>query len=223
MGRFILIIALLLAACNSNRQTYTKEYVKSFPLLKGSSVIGHSDLFKHRVKMTKEEALNYVVNGDTTKLYCPELEYDGWEEKIYGMTVSEYMPAKFVRVDYDNYYLLCYEVTECDNNGVRHKRLIILEIIDRQYVKRDSIVIENSDEWEDYIMSLYNPQTQKLYLYNYNMPEYGDKWYSVMYRINTKTLKFEELRRYNGNVNVKLEKQIEALGWENIFYSDDCE
>ncbi|MBE6341563.1 MAG: hypothetical protein E7069_12690 [Bacteroidales bacterium] len=221
MGRFIFIIALLFAAYNSNGQTYTKEYVKSFPLLKGLSIIGHYDLFKHRVKMTKEEALNYVVNGDTTKLYCPELEYDGWEEKIYGMTVSEYMPAKFVRVDYDNYYLLCYEVTECDNNGVRHKRLIILEIIDRQYVKRDSIAVEKSDEWEDYIMSLYNPQTQKLYLYN--MSEHGGKWWSVLYRINPKTLKFEELRRFDGKVNAKLDKQIEALGWGDLFYSDDCE
>jgi hypothetical protein len=55
------------------------------------------------------------------------------------------------------------------------------------------------------------------------MPEYDDKWYSVMYRINPKTLKFEELRRCDGNINVELEKQIEALGWEDIFYSDDCE
>ena len=202
-------------------QITTKDYVKSYPNLEDGNIVKIHNLRNSSIKMSKEEALSYVVNGDTTKLYCPELEYDGWEEKIYGMTISEHMPRKCIRVDYNNYYLICYKSTECDNEGVRHKGILVFEILDKSYNKRDSIIVYKADDYENYTQGLYNSQTQKIYLYN--TPESGDIWYSIIYRINSKSLKFEVLRRYDGKVNAKVNKQIEALGWEEVFYSDDCE
>lgn len=221
MKRLVMAVVLVFMCSLSHSQIAIDNYIKSYPKWEDSSTVEINNLRKMHTKMTKEEALAYVVNGDTTKLYCPDLDYDGWEEKIYGMTISEYMPAKCIRVDYDNYYLLCYEVTECDNNGVRHKSTLIFEIIDKSYIKRDSLVAYKRDDYEVYIKGLYNFQTRKIYLYNQS--ELGGNWWSVMYRINSKTMKFEEIIRHDGNINVKLDKQINALGWDELFYSDDCQ
>ena len=218
-----LAIVLLMTFMNflTYGQALMEDYVKSYPPFEARGIVESYELYNKHVKMTKEEALTFVVNGDTSKLYCPNLEYDGWDEKIYGMSISEYMPEKCVRVDYENYSLICFEYTECDSNGVRPKSVLIFELIDKNYIKRDSLVVYKRDDYEVYLQGLYNSQTQKIYLYN--TPESGDIWYSIIYRINSKSLKFEVLRRYDGKVNAKVNKQIEALGWEEVFYSDDCE
>lgn len=221
MKRFVMAVVLVFMCSLSHSQIAIDNYIKSYPKWDGSGIVKIHNLRNSSIKMTREEALSYVANGDTTKLYCPELEYDGWEEKIYGMTISEYMPRKCIRIDYDNYYLICYEATECDNEGVRHKSTLIFEIIDKSYNKRDSIIVYKADDYENYTLGLYNFQTQKIYLYNQS--ELGGNWWSVMYRINSKTMKFEEIIRYDGNINVKLDKQINALGWDELFYSDDCQ
>ncbi|MBO7432690.1 MAG: hypothetical protein J6U13_02940 [Salinivirgaceae bacterium] len=223
MKRFVMTLATIFMVCLLYGQVTIEDYIKSFPSLEGRSIVNLYDLYKQqRIKMTKEEALNYVLNGDTTKLYCLDLEYEGWEEKVYGKSIGEYYPLKCARVDYGNYFLICYETTECDDNGVWHKLLMTLEIFDKYYQKKDSLLVLKRDDHDTYIESLYNPQNHKLYLTD-------DLKESILYTINEKTLKFEELIRYDGNeiykssMNEYLKKQIQELGWEELFYSDDCQ
>ena len=44
-----------------------------------------------------------------------------------------------------------------------------------------------------------------------------------MYNINENSLKFEEIQRYEGDLNATLKDQLKKLGWEELFYGDDCQ
>ena len=139
---------------------------------------------------------------------------------LFRSTKEEYIPSKCFRINYDDFFLIAYTSFECDLKGVANVQLCHLVIYDKMYAPQDTLIIYYDDGYDYSISGYYNSLNCKLYLYDSTKIKSVK---SFLYKINQSTLKFEEIRRYDGDINVPLEKQIEALGWGDLFYSDDCE
>lgn len=212
------IIYSTLVKCQPDNQ----KFIKSFPINDKCEIISTRGMVVNAsIKMSKEDAAKYVYNGDTTKLYCPELEFLGGYEKsnIVGKYNAEYIPNKCFRVDYDKFVLLAYSFYECNPDGFNHIVYGRFDIFDKNYVKTDSLCVFK-EMYDDDICGFFNPQNHKIYLYD--MSNLNSKK-SLMYNINENSLKFEEIQRYEGDLNATLKDQLKKLGWEELFYGDDCQ
>ena len=49
-----------------------KRFVNSFPNTKSSAIIDFWEIAYKKNRMTRKEAVDFVYNGDSTKLYCME-------------------------------------------------------------------------------------------------------------------------------------------------------
>lgn len=201
-------------------QSKKYEYMDTYPVLSNCDICDFGVFVNAEKKMTKEEAIEFVYNGDTSKLHCPDLSYDGTTEEVYGMSVGEYIPSKCFRIVYDNCCLVAYTSYKCDANGVLHKLLGNLALFDNNYIKKDSLCVYMGTEYDELIDGYYNSHTKKIFL---NNRENLNSQKSLMYRINEKTLKFEEILRYEGDTKVTLNKQMDKLGWTEVFNKEDCE
>lgn len=167
-------------------------------------------------EMTEAEALEYVFDGDTSKLYVTHVVWDGETEEEIERYKKKEMPCKYFFKKYDTGFLVGYTTY---NNGESEENIYScghLCIYDKNYEKKSSLCVFILDEFEDYIQALFNPQTNKIY-----MCDITSKPISTMYKVNMETYQFEKIKEYKwAGDYVTFEEQLEYLKWDSDFVKE---
>ena len=95
-----------------------------------------------------------------------------------------------------------------------------LDIYDTHYIKKDSLCVKRVDEYEDYIESLFNPNSNKIFISDIRNEKFLK---STLYNINMDKHIFEKIKDYQWNKIVPFKDQLKVLGWTELFFNDDCQ
>lgn len=196
-------------------QNNGKNYIESFPVFntKKTMILGEV-LNVNTQKMNESDAVKYVYNGDTSKLYINEAVLDGETGELLGKTINKRMPNRCFCICYETGFVVGYTFFESDSNGIQVFLCGRLDIYDVDYVKKDSLCVKYVDEYEDYIESYYNPNTNKIFISDIRNEK---ALKSIFYNINMLSHKFEKIKEYTWNVGMPIKQQLKYLELENEF------
>ena len=209
----IILIANIGFAQNSN---YVK-YVNSFKVEKTNTILKLGKIVQISNQMTKEEALAFVYNGDSSKLYCHQKIFNMETEKVEGISTDLYLPNKCMQLDMGNYFLIAYTSYQCKNPDEMLKVLLTLSIINKEYKSMNDLLVYKRNENESEITGLLNPLNGKIFVIGNIMNESTKQ--AIIYKINAVSLKFEPIKA-NDNVIIDtddLYQILDMLGWKEIF------
>ena len=97
----VLISLILLTLIINTGCTQTSTYIKfinSFPLVNSNITLRFGVVVGTGPKMTNREALAYVYDNDSTKLYCKQKIFNMETEKVEGVSTELYLPQKCLRI-----------------------------------------------------------------------------------------------------------------------------
>ena len=80
--------------------------------------------------------------------------------------------------------------------------------------------VKRVDEYEDYIESLFNPNSNKIFISDIRNEKFLK---STLYNINMDKHIFEKIKDYQWNKIVPFKDQLKVLGWTELFFNDDCQ
>ena len=218
MKNIIFLFATMLVSYSCAGQLTTKNYVLSFPFELKDSVLNSARLIQGKDTMTRQEALKYVYNNDTSKLTCKGVYYNMETEKVTGKWEELKLPKKCMGIKTDSFYLVAFTSYECQDPKARQWNFLNLAIYDRQFNLKDTLIIYKGDEYDDNINSLINANSCRIFLFKLNEVS-KTKDFSIL-RINPKTLRFETIKIVQvESINTDyLLKALVKLGLSDIFY-----
>jgi hypothetical protein len=199
-------------------QTFKKEFIDSFRKSKKEELISFGRLINWDNQMTKQEALDYVYNGDTSRLYCIQKIFNMETEKTEGVSRDIYLPNKSLRIDGENYILIATTSFECQNINEMVKVKLTLSLIDNNYNLKDTMLVYEGNDYDYKISGLLNTSNGKAFITGYEK-ETGR--YAKLIKINLEILKFEVVReKIHADISSEnWEKELEKLGWYEEFIS----
>ena len=96
MRNRVMMVALMIATHLGYSQEYTLDYIQSFDRIGSGQEIDFQWLYYNRGKpMTVQEALDYVYNGDTSRLYCIYKVFNMETEKVISTYRELTLPEKY--------------------------------------------------------------------------------------------------------------------------------
>jgi hypothetical protein len=96
MKSFILLIVFITANHLCCSQLINMAYIKSFNKIENTQNIDFQRNINSQGKlMTKQEALDYVYSGDTSRLYCIQEIFNMETEKVVGISRVLFLPRKY--------------------------------------------------------------------------------------------------------------------------------
>lgn len=197
------IIILTNSGCT--QPTEFKKFVDSFKKERTDQILDFGRIVQTSNPMTKREALLYVYQGDTIKLYCNHKIFSMETEKVEGISRELFLPSKCLRLDLGGYYLVAYTSYDCQDPDKLPTFLLNMRIIDKNYKIRDSLIVyKEVEDWE--ISGLINPGNGKIFI--------RTEQQALIYRVNS-NLKFE-IEKERSNIKSTtdyLEKDLEMLNW----------
>ncbi len=204
--RHYLLICLLVIFTSTivYSQSLSEKFVLSFnrPLNKDSIIVSSNELY-NKMEMTRFEALNFVYDNDTSKLYCHGFFYDMLNEKKTGKWTELKLPKKCFRMENNSINLLAYSSYDCQESNVINVCLNLV-ILNKKFIETDKLIVYKGNDNGYVINSLINKRTFKVFLYTYNSKT-KMKEFSV-YKINSNTLRFELIKT----------AQIEKISTDNL-------
>jgi hypothetical protein len=193
------------------------KYINSFKLIKSSDIYNFGELSESGDKMSKKEAIKFVYDGDSSKLYCKQRMVNNETEKFEGFVTEEYMPIKCLRFDLNNYYLITYVSYECSNPNELVKGLLHLAIIDKKYNVTDNTIVYIGDEYDWVKTGIINPANGRFFIIA-QQSENNSKS-AFIYKVNS-SLQFElvkEAEKVSGTTD-DMDEALTILKWNNFFY-----
>lgn len=216
MKTIILIVNLFLSY-TAYCQIYNKDYINSFKENNSKNYLNFGTIIQQGVKMTKNEALDYVYNGDTNKLYCVSKIFNMETEKIETISRELILPKKNLRINFKDFYILANTSFDCNDKNLLIKVFLTLSIIGKDFKLKDKLIVYIGNEYDYTLTGLLNPNTGKVFLIG-DIQNIGSKQ-AYIYGINNETLKFELIKEDNNIIGAtdNLVKLLEFLGWEETF------
>lgn len=102
-------------SCACYSQVIEKNYLDSYKKSEKEELVNFNRLVNTGKKMTKEEALYYVYEGDTSRLYCVQKKFNMETEKVEGFTRELFLPNKCLRIDKKDYTIIAITIFECQD------------------------------------------------------------------------------------------------------------
>ena len=213
-----LLFFILLYSCityNGYSQTLDfKEYINSFKYERTSDIIEFRKISKKGIQMSKEEALAFVYNGDTAKLYCIQKTINMETEEISHVKQFIFLPNKCMKIDMGEYFLIAYTSFECFNDLTTS---LFLTIIDKTYRIKDNLLVYRGNDYDSDFHGLLNPLNGNIFLYG-NITEASNRQ-AIIYKINDSNMKFEIIALENdafGSFDYLIQT-LEKLGLKETF------
>jgi hypothetical protein len=215
----ILIFNLLcLSGCSQERESTFELFVNSFDTMDANEVIEFRSVFYKAEEMSKDDAIKYIYNNDSTKLYCKEEIFNMETEKVEGYSTNIFLPKKLLKLRTADYILISYSTQICPDLSVHDvtEAVVILKILNLKYQIMDSIIVYK-EKYDYSTRAILNPKTGKLFLISSDTTR--SHLEASLIRINPKTLKFEIMispvmlqPSYDNPL-----KEVERLGWNDQF------
>lgn len=213
---FIAVTLIIIMEC-SQTSTYAK-FINSFPLVNSNTFLRFGVAVGTGSKMTSAEALVYVYDKDSTKLYCKQKIFNMETEKVEGISKELYLPQKCLRIKTKDFMVIGYSAFECQDPNKPLKQFLILNIIDAStFQVTDSLLVHSGNDYGSEMTGLINPKNRKVFILKQIGPRNRQKQ-AFMYKISD-ALKFEIERQQSNieNMTDDLEKDIELIGWKEVF------
>ena len=213
----ILFYSTLTIGCGYAQNPNFIKYINSYKKEKPDKILNFAKVVQINRQMTKEDALEFVYNGDTAKLYCKQKIFNMETEKVEGIAKDLYLPSKCLRINMGNYFLIAYSSYLCQNPNELLKIVLNLSIVDRNFKIRDNMLVYKGSDYESEIAGLLNPNTGKIFLLG-DIQNIESKQ-AYIYKINIETLKFELIKEENNitGTNDNLTKLLDLLEWNETF------
>jgi hypothetical protein len=213
----ILFYSTLIISCGYAQNPNFIKYINSYKEEKPDNILNFAKVAQINRQMTKEDALEFVYDGDTAKLHCKQKIFNMETEKVEGISQELYLPSKCLRINMDNYFLIAYSSYLCQNPNELLKVVLNLSIVDRNFKIRDNMLVYKGSDYEAEITGLLNPNTGKVFLL-------GDiqnikRKQAYIYKINNETLKFELIEEESNITGTtdNLTKLLDLLEWNETF------
>lgn len=210
---------LVFSSCSiSSQSVQFEKFLESFNIVSMEGIGDFRSLVNNGKNMTKEQALMFVYEKDTSKLYCHFQEFNMETEERGAMVTDLYLPQKCLKIETPNFILIGYSTFECQDPNELLEMFLTLKIIDSKTLQTtDSLVVYRGNEYDWYMTGLVSSENNKIF----TIEQLGEREFNAkaaIYKIN-KSLKFE-IEKQKDDIKEWLddhEKGIEILGWNEVF------
>ncbi len=219
MNRIFFISLLIFSMCSATSQQEPFErYIDSFDETSKQKLGNFRVLVNDGKNMTKDQAVEFVYQNDTSKMYCHFQEFNMETEKRGAFTTELYLPQKCLKLTTSKFILIGYSTFKCEDPDKLLEIFLTLKIVDPKSLQiTDSLVVYHGNEYDWQMTGLINPENNKIFL----IEQLGKRQFNAqafIYKIN-KALKFEiekqqkDIKQWSDDH----EKGLEALGWREAF------
>jgi hypothetical protein len=164
MNETFCISVLIFSMCSASSQNEPfNRYLNSFKETSKQRLGNFRVLLNAGENMTKEQALQFVYENDSTRLYCHFQEFNMETEKRGAFTTELYLPQKCVKLTTSKFILIGYSTFRCEDPNKLLKLFLTLKIVDSRSLKiTDSLVVYRGNEYDWEMTGLINPQKNKI-------------------------------------------------------------
>ncbi len=198
-------------------QDVKREYIESFNRVDTSVLIDFLETINSQGKlMTKQEALDYVYHGDSSRLYCIHEILNMETEKRSGITREFKLPRKYFFIELKNCYLIASSSYLCKDLNKLAQVSLVLEVISKNLILKDTLEIYRGNEYNYEFAGMINPINGKVFITGFNKIV---KRYARLLELNQDELRFKIIREKN-NADISSENwksEVEKLGWYDEF------
>jgi len=221
MNRAFFISVLIFSMCSASSQHEPfKRYIDSFDETSKQKLGNFRVLLNEGKNMTKAQAVEFVYQNDTSKLYCHFQEFNMETEERGAFTTELYLPQKCLKLTTSKFILIGYSTFNCENPDKLLEMFLTLKIVDPKSLKiTDSLVVYHGNEYDWRMTGLINPENNKIF----SIEQLGKREFNArayIYKIND-ALKFEIEKQQEDIKKMPddLEKGFELLGWKEAFFN----
>lgn len=226
---FMFTVAIIILNNPIFSQTkYNEEYVKSFPqMTRGNLIKFHFDFQKDK-RMTREEALKFVYNGDTTQLVCVREEYNMMTEKLLGISREERMPYKCMFLDMGDYLLIVNSSFDCHDPKKPQVAYLTLTVVNKEFKPTDALIVRREKYDMPEVLGELNSKNGMIFLVGFlktkdvNPSDRTVPVHAAMLMVDKRSLKFKLLKESSGIKGnyTDFPKTLKSLGWEEMFLAE---
>ncbi len=209
MRKITLLAILILSIYTCAGQEKEKLFILSFPYEFKDTLIEAPILMFKKNPMTDEEALQFVYNNDTSRLYCKGVYFDQIEEKETGQWCEKKLPNKCLGINADSFYIVAYTSYDCQDPKAQHWDYLHFVIYDKNFHLKDDLLLYQGDEYDYKITGLLNVKSIKFLRYYYD--DYFKERVFQIIRVNRKTLKFETIKELRSKASISTDDMINAM------------
>jgi hypothetical protein len=220
MSRVLTITMFIFTMCSATSPDGSrfKSYLNSFDEISKDKLGNFGVLLNKGKNMTEEQAIEFVYQNDTSRLFCHFQEFNMETEQRGAFTSELYLPQKCLKVTTSKFILIGYSTFECQDPNKLLEMFLTLKIIDsKTFQITDSLVVYRGTEYDWKRTGLINPQNNKIFTIE-RLDERIFNAQAFIYKINN-ALRFEVEKQQAGikKWSDNHEKGLESLGWEDAF------
>ncbi len=217
MRNRVMMVALMIATHLGYSQEYTLDYIQSFDRIGSGQEIDFQWLYYNRGKpMTVQEALDYVYNGDTSRLHCIYEVFNMETEKVIGTARELFLPKKYFLVELDSCYLVASSSFLCENKYGLMEGSIILHVIGKDLELKSSLEVYRGTEYDFNLTGMINTANGRIFLTSFEKKSGSD---AKLLEMNQESLRYEVIKEKKPvemhSDNWK--RELEKLGWYEDF------
>ena len=217
MRNRVLLVALMIATHLGYSQEYSMDYIQSFDRIGSGQEISFRWLNHNRGKpMTVQEALDYVYNGDTSRLYCIYKVFNMETEKVISTYRELTLPEKYFLVELDSCYLVASSSVLCENKYGLIEESIILHVIGKDLELKSSLEVYRGTEYDFNLTGMINTANGRIFLTSFEKKSGSD---AKLLEMNQESLRYEVIKEKKPvemhSDNWK--RELEKLGWYEDF------
>lgn len=151
-------------SCTKAQTSRLSDYADGFPIVVFEDVIYFESIVNQSKKMTKQEALDFVYYGDTSRLSCSEKVINMENEREFSIVRELYMPEKCFKLQLNSGLLISYTSYDCQNINRPLFRNLIFSLYDRNWTKTDSLIVYRADEYDFELTGLLSRKNDRIFL-----------------------------------------------------------
>mgnify|MGYP006943124990 FL=1 len=217
MRNRVMMVALMIATHLGYSQEYTLDYIQSFDRIGSGQEIDFQWLYYNRGKpMTVQEALDYVYNGDTSRLHCIYEVFNMETEKVIGTARELFLPKKYFLVELDSCYLVANSSFLCENEYGLMEVSLILHVIGKDLELKSSLEVYRGTEYDFNLTGMINTANGRIFLTSFEKKSGSD---AKLLEMNQESLRYEVIKEKKPvemhSDNWK--RELEKLGWYEDF------
>ena len=217
MRNRVMMVALMIATHLGYSQEYSMDYIQFFDRIGSGQEIDFQWLYYNRGKpMTVQEALDYVYNGDTSRLHCIYEIFNMETEKVTGTARELFLPKKYFLVELDSCYLVASSSVLCENKYGLMEESIILHVIGKDLELKSSLEVYRGTEYDFNLTGMINTANGRIFLTSFEKKSGSD---AKLLEMNQESLRYEVIKEKKPvemhSDNWK--RELEKLGWYEDF------
>lgn len=208
-------------------QSY-EDYIRSFTKVERVSALDFERVIQNQNRMTKEEAIKFVYNGDTSRIVCVSQNFNMITEQKGALVRSIRLPSKCLLLDMGDYFLVGFSSFDCQDPSKTQVVYLNLAVLSKTFKVMDRLIAyRETYEFPD-ILGRINSKNGLIFLTGYLKTKVLDpsdpsrKVFGQILKVDKRSLKFElikESSEMKGNYT-NLSKSLKSLGWEELFNAE---